>query len=871
MFSFDPQDSTNRARRNQTIIALGESGSGKSTLLRKTINQMFVTKNLLQDTLVERLDQRMKLAEILGNAKTSNNDDSSRMGKLIEIFQGAKGLDFILRPLMLEEGRLRYLRPTKKQPASQSSSDSKEQDAKQEPPAPERSFHIFSHLATKGHPVFDEFPELLDNVEADQDPETWRWMEATIKSLGMNVDVVWNLVAATWLLAVAEELSSPQIALARTYLQMDPEFNLTKSLTQLAREMNVDEREAIFVFSKCVYRGLFGLLVPLHQPDRPEGTLGPSLFFVDICGAEVLRENRLQQLLINDCNDKMDAEYKRLAISHLPGIKKHQRVPTYSGVSLTSETPKETLLRDIMACSSNKNMSSALEKYKGRTKGSNVTYNPKELQAKNGLKVVHANGQVPYLWSSFLGDKIDAPGKDRIGACKAFQAVFVSESRAAESSNLSNENRGKQPSQAPVRSHRDVVGNYQRDWTKLKATLSSKQVLFLRCIKAHSKLEPWAPEKDLVQRQVESLGVAQILDFLRDLPGRCSDTVDVFERKFGSLAIDGPGRVGKLSDISKLKVGERLASELIREHNGIVYYSANLRNTFRDLLAAREAAAIEAQRKRTAELEKQRKLEAERAEQADKLEAQRKLEAERGKQAAQLEAQRKLEIEREKQAEARRHEERVAAEPTAITDSSAVSRVSVAASSTVVDELQPEPTPSRGDKQAALTPAPARMLSTRNAAEAGLKGILGSILEDWSRNSDVKTRWHHEERFQCTILVEIEKKMYSSGVDAGKKHALEFHDYLLNATRQCRRTKTGSRKQIDSSPELEVVVDRVFAFLEAQYTILALSTLCEGATELRARSFGIEMSPEVCEALVSSNVWRLLVLAAQDSRPDLFS
>jgi myosin heavy subunit len=84
-FSFDAQDSTNKVKRNQTIIALGESGSGKSTLLRKTINQMFVTKNLLQDTLVERLDQRMKLAEILGNAKTSNNDDSSRMGKLIEV------------------------------------------------------------------------------------------------------------------------------------------------------------------------------------------------------------------------------------------------------------------------------------------------------------------------------------------------------------------------------------------------------------------------------------------------------------------------------------------------------------------------------------------------------------------------------------------------------------------------------------------------------------------------------------------------------------------------------------------------------------------------------------------------------------------
>jgi hypothetical protein len=755
---------------------------------------------------------------------------------------------------MLEEGRLRYLRPTKEQSAPRISGDTKDQHTGQGSLAPERSFHVFSHLATKGHPVFDEFPELLDNVEANQDPETWRWMEATIKSLGMNVDIVWNLVAATWLLAVAEGLSSAEIALARRYLQMDPEFDLNKSLTELARDMNVDEREAIFVFSKCVYRGLFGLLVPLHLPDRPEGTLGPSLFFVDICGAEVLRENRLQQLLINDCNDKMDAEYKRLAISHLPGINKHQRVPTYSGVSLTSETPKETLLKDIMACSSNKNMSSALEKYKGRTKGSNVTYSPKEDQAKTGLKVVHANGQVPYLWSSFLGDKIDAPGKDRIGACKAFQAVLVSENRAAESSNLPNETRGKQPSQAPVRSHRDVVGNYQRDWTRLKGTLSSKQVLFLRCIKAHAKLEPWVPEKDLVQRQVKSLGVAQILDFLRDLPGRCSDTVDIFERKFGSLAIDGPDRAGKLTDILKLKVGGRFASEMIREHNGIVYYSANLRNTFRDLLAAREAAAIEAQRKRAAELEKQRKLEAERAEQAAKLETQRT-----------------LKIEREKQAEARRHEERVAAEPEAMVKPSVVSSASVCASRPINDAIHPEPTPSLGDKQAALTPAPARMLSTRNATEAGLKGILGSILEEWTRDSDVKTRWQHEERFQCTILVEIEKKMYSSGVDAGKKHAVEAHDYLLNATRQCRRTKTGSRKQIDSSPELEVVVDRVFAFLEAQYTILALSTLCEGATELRARSFGIEMSPEVCEALVSSNVWRLLVLAAQDSRPDLFS
>lgn len=132
------------------------------------------------------------------------------------------------------------------------------------------------------------------------------------------------------------------------YLHMDRDFDLQNDLA--AKKQDLDETGWVFVFAKIVYQKLFLQLIPLPALQKEELHQGATLLFVDVCRSEVLLRNCLPQLLINDCNDRLDKEYKSLVISHLPGSKigPSLAIAGLGGIPApTSLSPKQELLQAI--------------------------------------------------------------------------------------------------------------------------------------------------------------------------------------------------------------------------------------------------------------------------------------------------------------------------------------------------------------------------------------------------------------------------------------------------------------------------------------------------------------------------------------------
>ena len=76
----------NLLEKNQMIIVSGESGSGKTETTKQIIHYLnyYIKDN--SNNLLEKIEASGLVLECFGNAATQKNNNSSRFGKLIEIF-----------------------------------------------------------------------------------------------------------------------------------------------------------------------------------------------------------------------------------------------------------------------------------------------------------------------------------------------------------------------------------------------------------------------------------------------------------------------------------------------------------------------------------------------------------------------------------------------------------------------------------------------------------------------------------------------------------------------------------------------------------------------------------------------------------------
>ena len=78
--------SKNLENKNQIIIVSGESGSGKTETTKQIIHYLNSCVKNSDNKLIERIEASGIILEYFGNATTSKNTNSSRFGKLIEVY-----------------------------------------------------------------------------------------------------------------------------------------------------------------------------------------------------------------------------------------------------------------------------------------------------------------------------------------------------------------------------------------------------------------------------------------------------------------------------------------------------------------------------------------------------------------------------------------------------------------------------------------------------------------------------------------------------------------------------------------------------------------------------------------------------------------
>ncbi|KAJ1918365.1 Myosin type-2 heavy chain 1 [Mycoemilia scoparia] len=324
--------------KNQTIIVYGESGAGKTTSA-KYIMRYYAQAHHAETngSSMTRVEQQIlatnPVLESFGNAKTVNNDNSSRFGKYIEIKFGKDRCSIVgawIRTFLLERSRVVYQ------------------------PEMERNYHVFYQLLASsgidnikeplglGNKTASDFNYLIQGgekgrqingvndatefkatrdalalvgIDEAKQKDIWRVLAALLH-LG-NVTITssttkgvasckedYSFEKATELLGVDSQkfrqwLTKKQIVTRKDSIQTN--INATQSMVV---------RDSI---AKFIYARLFDWIIrPINESLLPADAAAEATTFIgvlDIYGFEYSEKNSFEQFCINFANEKLQQHF----------------------------------------------------------------------------------------------------------------------------------------------------------------------------------------------------------------------------------------------------------------------------------------------------------------------------------------------------------------------------------------------------------------------------------------------------------------------------------------------------------------------------------------------------------------------------------
>ncbi|GAB1607296.1 hypothetical protein Ahia01_001013000 [Argonauta hians] len=270
---------------NQSILISGESGSGKTEISKHVIRKILYKRNEENSTLEWKINETTDILEAFGNATTILNSNSSRFGKLTEIYYDKQGK-------VKREGAdiTKYKL-------------SKDRHCKIVQPFENQYLHI----------TYKEITQALKNFHfSDEDirkVETSLAVILHITSINFKEDADdhVDIIGKTSVHCVAElmglDLEEFSKALLERILKMPDGIVTTRKSKMQAEE----ERDA---FAKSLYARLFSWIIAkinssLSNNQTYENL--PSISILDISGFECLKINSFEQLIINFTNEKLQS------------------------------------------------------------------------------------------------------------------------------------------------------------------------------------------------------------------------------------------------------------------------------------------------------------------------------------------------------------------------------------------------------------------------------------------------------------------------------------------------------------------------------------------------------------------------------------
>ncbi|KAM7261796.1 hypothetical protein ACFE04_020873 [Oxalis oulophora] len=542
---------------NQSIIISGESGAGKTETAKIAMQYLAALGG--GSGIEYEILKTNPILEAFGNAKTLRNDNSSRFGKLIEIYfsetgkiSGAKIQTFLLeksRVVQCSEG--------------------------------ERSYHIFYQLCA-GAPAalreklnlrsvaeykylrqsscytingvddaeqFQIVQEALDVVHVSkEDQESAFAMIAAVLWLGnISFTVIDNenhveALADESLLCVANligcHVDELNLALSTRKMRVGNDTIVQK----LTLSQAIDTRDAL---AKSIYACLFEWLVEQINKSLAVGKrrTGRSIGILDIYGFESFERNSFEQFCINYANERLQQHFNR----HL--FKLEQEEYVQDGIDW-----KRVDFEDNQDCLNlfekrPLGLLSLLDEESTFPNGTDMTFANKLKQHINSnscfrgernkaFTVSHYAGEVTYDTTGFLEKNRDLLHMDSIqllSSCSCpLPQIFASSMLTQSQKPVTGPSYKAGGADSQKLS---VASKFKGQLFQLMKRLESTTPHFIRCIKPNNSQSPGLYEQELVLQQLRCCGVLEVVRISRSgFPTRM--THQKFARRYGFLLLE---------------------------------------------------------------------------------------------------------------------------------------------------------------------------------------------------------------------------------------------------------------------------------------------------------------------------------------------
>ena len=529
-----------KSGKSQSVVISGESGSGK------TENTKFVLKQLTQKSTGKGVDEAIlqtnPILEAFGNAKTLRNNNSSRFGKLINLYfdsptqiSGAN-----IHTYLLEKSRVVNLQEG------------------------ERSYHIFYQLFAGSS--FDERKKMdledlshfryLSNsgcfeIAGIDDARNFDEVKNAFNTFGFTPETqqsIFNLLAGILTLGNIEFFEEETaggdearikdrkpLSTAARLLALDVtllERTLTSRIIRARNEQMVKSMDATQALSvrdalaKYIYAALFEWLVKSMNAfigkKKVAGRFYRDVNLLDIYGFECFKVNSFEQLCINYANERLQQLFnKHLIEMEQSEYQKEDLV--WKQIPYSSNDECLELLEDqrcglisILADEINIPQASdnTLAQKLKDTLGSRSTFVD---NARDPLRfsIVHYPGSVEYDVSDFLDKNRDTVHSDLVDLVSSNEGSLLW--TLTESCDFIRDQYLQKKSQrrnSTIRQHA-VAATFSHQLTSLIESLSKTSVHYVRCIKPNKKQIPESFDSDLVLHQLKCCGVFEVVQMAR--------------------------------------------------------------------------------------------------------------------------------------------------------------------------------------------------------------------------------------------------------------------------------------------------------------------------------------------------------------------